>query len=66
VFLKNTYFWVYFKPYGNQDVNAKLIFFLSKLLTFDVKYGVIMYESVTAVGNELSAALSTGYMENSG
>jgi hypothetical protein len=57
VFIKNTYFWVYFKPYGNQDVNAKLIFLVSKLLTIDLKYGVIMYDATSAVGNEVSANL---------
>lgn len=54
VFLKNTYFWVYFKPYGNQDVNAKLIFLISKLLTVDFKYGVILYEATSIPGNQVS------------
>lgn len=57
VFIKNSYFWVYFEPYGNQQATARLIFLISKLLTFDVKYGAIMYDSTPKVGNEISLNL---------
>jgi hypothetical protein len=57
VFIKDSYFWVYFKPYGNQQASARLIFFISKLLTFDMKYGAILYDSATEVGNEISLNL---------
>ena len=57
VFIKNSYFWIYFKPYGNQDVNAKFIFLISKLLTIDLAYGVILYEATPIPGNEISVNL---------
>jgi hypothetical protein len=57
VFIKNSYFWVYFKPYGNQDVNAKIIFLISKLLSIDFRYGVILYEATPDPGNQVSINL---------
>jgi hypothetical protein len=57
VFLRNSYFWTYFKPYGNQDVSATFIFPISKPLTLDLKYGAIFYDSTTEVGQELAASI---------
>ena len=41
VFLKNSYFWSYFEPYGNQEASATFIFPISKPLVLDARYGVI-------------------------
>ncbi len=57
VFLKNTFFWSYFDPYGNQEVSATFIFPISKPLVVDAGYGVIMYDSTSEVGHELSARI---------
>lgn len=57
VFLKNSDFWSYFDPYGNQEVSATLIFPISKPLVLDARYGIIMYDSASEVGHEVSARI---------
>jgi hypothetical protein len=57
VFLKDSYFWIYFKPYGNQDVCARVIYMPSDKLSLDFKYALILYNTNESIGNELSFRL---------
>lgn len=57
VFIKDSYFRTHFEPYGNQEASARLIFFVSKPLTIELKYGAVIYDSEPAIGNELSCNL---------
>jgi hypothetical protein len=57
VFLKHSYFWTYFAPFGNQDVSATFIFPITKTLTLDARYGAIFYDSTSEAGQELNAAI---------
>ncbi len=57
VFIKGSYFQANFETYGNQEASARLIFFISKLFTFDMKYGAIIYEGAGELGNEVSLNL---------
>jgi hypothetical protein len=57
VFLKDSYFWEYFKPFGNQEASARLIFFISKQITLDAKYGLLIYQSNGDFGNDASIGL---------
>lgn len=57
VFLKSSYFWSYFEPYGNQEASATFIFPISKPLVLDLKYGVVMYDATSEPGHEASARI---------
>jgi len=57
VFIKDSYFRAYFEPYGNQQASLRFIVMPSKLLSIDLKYGAILYDAATEVGNEVSVAL---------
>ena len=57
VFLKNSYFWTFFDPFGNQDVSATFIFPITRTLTLDAKYAAIFYDSTSEVGQELNASI---------
>ncbi len=57
VFLKNSYFWSYFEPYGNQEASATFIFPISKPLVLDARYGIIMYDATSKIGHEASARI---------
>ncbi|MFC1670283.1 hypothetical protein ACFL20_07800 [Spirochaetota bacterium] len=58
VFIKDSYFWTYFLPYGNHELSATLIYFITKNIIADAKYGRIIYDSKDAEGgNHLSAGI---------
>ncbi|MBN1497918.1 MAG: hypothetical protein JXA07_14190 [Spirochaetes bacterium] len=57
VFIKNSYFWTYFEPFGNQEASATLVIFVSKLLTIDIKYGAVIYDGEPNIGNDVSCNL---------
>ncbi len=61
VYIKDSFFWSYFEPYGNQELSGTLIFYISKLMTFDIKYGKIFYDSSDDCGDEV-----TGNFEHRG
>lgn len=54
VFLKNSYFWNYFKPYGNQEASLTFLFFISKPMILDLAYGLILYDSTSEMGNHFT------------
>jgi len=57
VFIKDSYFWTYFEPFGNQEASATLIFFVTKSLSIDIKYGAVLYDGEPNIGNDVSCSL---------
>lgn len=55
VFIKDSYWWLYFEPLGHQSLNGTLHFFFSPILTLETKYSRLTYESESEKGNEISA-----------
>lgn len=58
VYIKDSYFWSYFEPYGYQQASGTFIFNISKLLKVDIKYGKIIYDAESKTGDEYSANIT--------
>ncbi len=57
VFIKDSFFWVYFTPYGHHAVTGSLLLFFTPIITFDVKYSRLIFEGANETGDEFSASL---------
>jgi hypothetical protein len=56
VYIKDSYFWSYFKPYGSQEVSALLIYAITPAMIADVRYGKILYDGDDETGDEISGS----------
>ncbi len=55
VFIKDSFFWKYFEPLGHQAINGIVMFFFSPIMTLDLKYSRLIYDSENGQGNEADA-----------
>ncbi len=56
VYIKDSYFWSYFEPYGSQEVSALIIYSITPAMILDLKYGRIFYEADGKQGDEVSGS----------
>jgi hypothetical protein len=56
VYIKDSYFWSYFKPYGSQELSALLVYAITQAMIVDVRYGKILYDGDEETGDEISAS----------
>jgi hypothetical protein len=56
VYIKDSYFWSYFKPYGSQEVSAMLIYTITQAIIVDMRYGKILYDGDDETGDEISGS----------
>jgi hypothetical protein len=56
VYIKDSFFWSYFEPYGSQEVSALIIYSITPAMILDLKYGRIFYEADGEQGDEVSGS----------
>ncbi len=57
VFIKDSYWWLYFESLAHQSYNGILYFFFSPIVTLTTKYSRLIYEGDSETGNDISATL---------
>jgi len=64
VYPRDSYFWNYFIPYGNQEISCMMVYSLTEYVTADIRYGIILYEAEGTPGHEVSAGFEHGSLYN--
>ncbi len=57
VFIKDSFWWLYYEPLGHQSINGILLFFFSPIVTLETKYSRLIYEGEDEQGDEVSVTL---------
>ncbi|MFC1669573.1 hypothetical protein ACFL20_04220 [Spirochaetota bacterium] len=54
VFLKDSFFWAYFIPYGAHSLNNIFLYIINKDMTVDFQYSALLYDATDESGHEIS------------